>query len=78
MTKKITEEGTRIKAMRTNTGLSQQKFGEIFGIPSMNIANWEQGLAKPPKYVVDMIERIFKLEAELKSLKEPKAETVAD
>lgn len=50
-----------IKQMREKTGLSQQKFGDMFQIPVSNIRNWEQGVAKPPKYVPYMIAEIINL-----------------
>jgi putative transcriptional regulator len=51
-----------IKEIRNDTGLSQSKFGEKFHIPTINISNWEQGVHKPPSYVVYMIEHILELE----------------
>lgn len=59
-----------IKELRATTGLSQTKFGAKFEIPAINIANWEQGVTKPPKYVVSMIETILKQESELSRVKE--------
>lgn len=51
-----------IKELRTKTGLSQSKFGQKFHIQTINISNWEQGVHKPPEYVIYMIERILELE----------------
>lgn len=59
----------KIKELRTSTGLSQSKFGAKFSIPAINIANWEQGVTKPPEYVVLMIETILNLEREVKELR---------
>ena len=67
--KRETIEGKQIKELRTLTGLSQQKFGAKFGIPAMNIANWEQGMTKPPEYVVLMITKLLEYEKELAELK---------
>lgn len=52
----------KMKELRARTGLSQQKFGMLFRIASINIANWEQGVTKPPEYVVYMIERLIELD----------------
>jgi DNA-binding transcriptional regulator YiaG len=42
--------------------MSQNKFATYLHIPAANIAKWEQGVSKPPEYVVDLIERVLKLE----------------
>lgn len=44
-----------IKEIRQHTGLSQRGFSEYFGIPVGTLRNWEQGIAKPPEYVYNMI-----------------------
>ena len=54
-----------MKALRAKTGLSQQKFGMLFKIAAINIANWEQGLAKPPEYVMYMLERLIDIDPEV-------------
>lgn len=45
-----------IREMRQRTGLSQSKFAKVLNIPVANIARWEQGVATPPYYVVELIE----------------------
>lgn len=45
-----------IKELRENTGLSQDKFAELIHIPRGTIRNWEQGIRKPPEYVLFLIE----------------------
>jgi len=52
----------RLKTLRKKTGLSQQKFGMLFRISAINIANWEQGVTKPPEYVMYMLERLIELD----------------
>lgn len=52
----------RLKQIRSSTGLSQQKFGMLFKISAINIANWEQGVTKPPEYVEYMLERLVELD----------------
>ena len=54
-----------IKELRYRTGLSQQKFGMLFKISAINVANWEQGVTIPPEYVVYMIERLLELDTTL-------------
>jgi len=44
-----------IRELRNKTGLSQSQFANYFGIPVGTLRNWEQGIAKPPAYVFDMI-----------------------
>lgn len=45
-----------IKELREQTYLSQSKFAQIVNIPTANIAKWEQGVSKPPEYVVNLVE----------------------
>ena len=49
-----------IKEIRTLTGLSQTKFGNLYGIPLRTIQDWEAGARKPPEYVVALLERVVK------------------
>lgn len=51
-----------IKEIRDLTGLSQQKFGDRYGIPLRTIQSWELGERTPPSYVVTLLERTVKLE----------------
>lgn len=46
-----------IKELRTKTGLSQQKFADLFSIPVSTLRKWEQGESSAPQYVVDLIAR---------------------
>ena len=55
----------KLKALRAKTGLSQQKFGMLFKVAAINIANWEQGVAKPPEYVVYMMERLIQIDPDI-------------
>lgn len=49
-----------MKELRKEFGLTQAKLSEITGIPKRSIENWDSGIRKPPKYVVDLVR--FKLE----------------
>lgn len=58
-----------IKEIRIRTGLSQSKFGAMFGIPVSNIQNWEQHVTTPPSYIPCMLSRILDLQDEIENLK---------
>lgn len=51
-----------IKEMRTRLDWNQQYFADYFGIPKRRIEDWEQGVSRCPKYVIDLIE--YKLKKE--------------
>lgn len=55
----------KLKAMRASTGLSQEKFGRLWLISAINIANWEQGITKPPEYVQVMLDKLMKLDPDV-------------
>lgn len=44
-----------IKEIRQSTGLSQQKFGDLLGIPKRTLQDWEQGIRQCPPYVAELI-----------------------
>ena len=48
-----------IRELRSYTGLSQNKFAAMFGIPAATIKDWEYGRRKPPQYVINMIQEIL-------------------
>ena len=62
---KETETSNLIKELRKSTGLSQLKFGMLYNIPPMNIANWEQGVTNPPEYVVCMLKRLIEIDPQV-------------
>lgn len=45
-----------IKEMREKTGLSQNQFAVMVGIPVANIQFWEEGKRNPPEYVINLLE----------------------
>lgn len=49
-----------IKEIRALTGLSAQKFGDMYGIPLRTIQNWEGGVSTPPPYLSRLLERAVK------------------
>lgn len=52
----------RIKSLRQRTGLSQQAFGDYFGIPRRCIQNWELEVNQCAEYLADLME--YKLNKE--------------
>lgn len=52
-----------IKDIRALTGLSQAAFAKKYGIPLNSIHNWEQGVRKPPAYVLALLERVVREDA---------------
>ena len=54
----------KIKAMRVDSGMTQNQFSDYFHIPKRSIENWESGQRVPPEYVVELIE--YKLKKEKK------------
>ena len=51
-----------IKELRKLTGLSQQKFGDYFGIPKRTIQNWEAGVSECNPYIIELM--VYKLKHE--------------
>lgn len=52
----------RSKAIRQKTGLSQQKFGDRYGIPKRTVQNWENEVNEPPGYVLSLLERLVDID----------------
>lgn len=49
-----------IRELRDLTGLSQAKFGTKYNIPIRTIQDWEAGVRTPPKYLIELLERVVK------------------
>lgn len=45
-----------IHEMRTNLGDTQSEFAARYNIPFRTVQNWENGVRKPPQYVMDLLE----------------------
>lgn len=56
-----------VKELRKQTGLSQQKFGDYFGIPLRTIQNWELGARECNQYIIDLLEYKLKNEGVIKN-----------
>ena len=46
-----------IRELRDKTGLSQNEFAKTYHIPLSTLRKWEQGVASPPAYVVELLAR---------------------
>lgn len=51
-----------IKEIRGITGLSQEKFGQLYNIPRRTIQDWELENRTPPAYVLSLLERVVKID----------------
>ena len=58
-----------VRELRDRIGLSQSKFAKHFGIPVINVQHWEQGVSKPPAYVIELLTRVLDLEDELSEIR---------
>ena len=56
------ETSVTIKALRSQTKMSQSQFAAYFELSIRTLQDWEQEKRTPPKYVISMMERILKLE----------------
>ena len=45
-----------IREMRTRLGETQSEFAQRYNIPFRTIQNWENGVRKPPEYVIALLE----------------------
>lgn len=56
----------KLKELRESVNMTQKEFADKFNIPLSTYFHWEQGMRKPPIYVVTMIETIIDLEERVK------------
>ena len=56
--------GKRLKELRTEKGLSQQKLGEIFGFCNQTISFWESGSREPDLDTLLTIAHYFEVSLE--------------
>ena len=56
----MTNPADQIKAIRQQTGLSQARFADLYGLPKRTLENWESGQRIPPPYVLALLERAVK------------------
>lgn len=72
------EQGERVRELRQRTGLTQERFCEVYGIPKRTLENWEQGSRKPPEYVVALLERAVEQDKRIKDMKKKHDQTIVD
>lgn len=60
----------RIKAIRTETGMTRKEFAEAFEIPIRTLEDWEYARRTPPGYVVKLLAYQVRMEMYQLSLKE--------
>lgn len=53
-----------IKEMRELLGISRAEFSRRYGIPLRTLEDWESGKRTPPPYVINLLERIIKEDAD--------------
>ena len=51
-----------VKEIREHTGLSRAEFSRAYGIPIRTLENWDAGARTPPEWVVNILERIAKID----------------
>lgn len=52
-----------IKEMRELLGISRAEFSRRYGVPLRTLEDWESGKRTPPPYVITLLERIIKEDA---------------
>nr|WP_315494221.1 helix-turn-helix domain-containing protein [uncultured Rhodoferax sp.] len=55
----------QIQKLRTDLGLSQPEFAQLFGAHSMTVSRWERGIAMPTPYQLALMQQ-FRLTADTK------------
>lgn len=64
---------TKVKEIRKNNNLSQERFGEKVGVSRQIVSKWEQGRVKPSAYNIAVISRLFNVDTkELLGIEETK------
>lgn len=66
----------KIKELRSKTGLTQESFSNLFGIPVSTLRKWEQGESSPPEYVIRLIARALPHEDQVVKKLEGKNKTI--
>lgn len=58
----------QIQKLRTDLGLSQPEFAQLFGAHAMTVSRWERGIGTPTPYQVALMNQ-FRLTADAKRTK---------
>lgn len=51
---------TECEKIRNILGISRAEFSRRYNIPLRTLENWESGDREPPKYVLELLERVVK------------------
>ena len=60
----------KIKEIRAILGVSQKFFCETYGIPRRTLEDWERGIKEPAPYLIALLERVVREDAETKKKEE--------
>ena len=58
----------QIQKLRTDLGLSQSEFAQLFGAHSMTVSRWERAVAAPTPYQLALMQQ-FRLTADARKAK---------
>lgn len=58
---------TECEKIRNILGISRAEFSRRYNIPLRTLENWESGDREPPKYVLELLERVVKEDSELEN-----------
>lgn len=53
------------KEIRAILGISRAEFARRYGIPVRTIENWDAGVTNPPEWVLKLLERVAREDAEM-------------
>lgn len=72
------ERGADVRAIRERTGLTQERFSDLYGIPKRTLENWETGSRRPPEYVVALLERAVDQDVQITDMKKKHKQDILD
>ena len=52
------------KEIRAILGISRAEFSRRYHIPPRTLEDWDKGISNPPVYVLELLERVVKEDAE--------------
>lgn len=58
---------TECEKIRNILGISRAEFSRRYNIPLRTLENWESGDREPPKYVLELLERVVKEDSKLEN-----------
>lgn len=51
-----------ITEIRAISGLNKTKFAEYYKIPYRTLQDWEAGISNPPRYLLEMLNRLVRID----------------